>query len=174
MKQVKAKPLNAHAFAPFGQVVEVPHGAQGLPVNQGRGVRHSDIAQIEKRLPAGLGIEARLQTSVYRLKANELPFSVALLERHRATSQLFVPMDAQGYLVVVAPSNAEGYPDVAKLVAFTAKGSEGICYKPSVWHAPLVALGGEGVFLMQMWETGRSVDVEEVALEAAVLVVAAN
>ena len=56
-----------------------------------------------------------------------------LLERHPYSSQTFIPLDNTPYLVVVAPDDAQGEPDLERLRAFVASGSQGVCYR-TVWH----------------------------------------
>ncbi|GAA5867158.1 hypothetical protein JCM3774_004413 [Rhodotorula dairenensis] len=75
-------------------------------------------------------------------------WNVEVLERHEFSSQAFVPMggtpvqDGEGqYLVLVALPGADGQPDLSTLRAFTATHTQGISYRPNVWHAPLISLG---------------------------------
>ncbi|GAA5986251.1 hypothetical protein JCM10908_006475 [Rhodotorula pacifica] len=75
-------------------------------------------------------------------------WNVEVLERHEFSSQAFVPMggtpaqDGEGqYLVLVALPGTDGQPDLSTLRAFTATHTQGISYRPNVWHAPLISLG---------------------------------
>ena len=99
-------------------------------------------------------------------------FEVKILERHPFTTQTFAPLGvdpsgARRYLVIVAPSlapsaedatlpapapgsgeNADlpgrGLPDLTRLRAFVATGSQAVTYGAGTWHAPMAALGPAG------------------------------
>lgn len=92
---------------------------------------------------------------------------VGILERHPFTPQTFVPVgldaaDAECcFLVVVAPTlplagrdgpqqqqqqpGGSGPPDVVRLRAFLARGSQAVTYAAGTWHAPMLVLGTRGV-----------------------------
>jgi ureidoglycolate lyase len=75
-----------------------------------------------------------------------LPYAVDKLERHRYSAQIFVPMDVASYVVVVAPSAADGSPEIAEARAFHAPGNVGIVYAQDVWHAGATVLDRIGSF----------------------------
>jgi ureidoglycolate lyase len=150
--------LDPDAFAPFGSVVAAGLGP-GIPVNQGRAERFD--------LACGLDHDARasrLVLATYRVTASAAPLAVELLERHPFSDQLFAPMTAESYLVVVAPDRPDGGPDADAARAFLAPGDRGVVYRAGVWHYPIAALGCAADFLMCMRETGAGDDTEVVAL----------
>ncbi len=49
----------------------------------------------------------------------------SMLERHPNGSQAFIPMQAQAFLVVVAPALDDHSPDLTQLCAFITDGSQG-------------------------------------------------
>ncbi len=149
------EPLSAAAFAPFGQVVSAGLSA-GSSANQGTATRFDWSAQLENARPA-----ARPNLAVFRSVARSLPFEVKLLERHPKSSQLFLPMVVDRYLVVVAPDDARGEPDLAGLRAFLGQPGQGINYRANTWHHPLIALGRDADFAMLAWEDGSALDCEE-------------
>lgn len=164
--QISATPLTAQNFAPFGTLVAIA-GTQ-FPVNQGRGTRTNfavESASADARA-------TRQQNAIYRLDASTLPFTVTVLERHPLSAQLFLPLRAARYLVVVCEAGANGMPDMATARAFIATSGYGIQYRAGTWHAPLIALDQPADFLMQMWESGTALDCEEHALEQQVCVTA--
>lgn len=122
--ELAAVPLTAAAFAPYGRVIE-PTGTS-RSVNLGTALRYDWLARLENRRQ-----HARLNVAFFRCAAQPLPLTIALLERHPGSTQLFVPMAPSPYLVVVDGE--------AGLAAFIARG-QGIAYAPGVWHAPLMAL----------------------------------
>jgi ureidoglycolate lyase len=136
--------LTADAFAPFGRVFELRDTALA---NQ------SFVASVENRRS-----HARLNVAVSRTRPTTLPQRVVALERHEHSSQLFVPMVASRWLVVVAPSNPMGDPIHCEMRAFVADMSKGVCYAPDVWHHPFVCLDAPAEMLMLRWDDDTAAD----------------
>jgi ureidoglycolate lyase len=107
--RVTAMPLTADAFAAFGEVVVHSGGAPRryleVPFDH-------DAAAVRPRFWV-----TRIATGA------NLPLRIERLERHPYSAQTFIPLRAQGYLVVVAPSTARGFPDLGQVRAFVAKGT---------------------------------------------------
>ncbi|MEL6235777.1 MAG: ureidoglycolate lyase [Pseudomonadota bacterium] len=135
MTRLRAQPLTAAAFDPFGDVLE----ATGTPdrlINEGRCERYHDRA--------GLEFEAgRAGVSLFVAELRTMPVEITLMERHPLGSQCFVPMGGARYLVVVAP-DAGGVPGAP--LAFLARGDQGVNYHRNVWHAVLTPVSGGGLF----------------------------
>lgn len=71
-----------------------------------------------------------------------------MLERHRFSSQSFIPLlsprHSGRYLVVVALNDpVSDQPDLGTLKVFLAGGSMGFVYWPGVWHLPMTPIHGE-------------------------------
>lgn len=132
MKVLPIEPLTRQGFARFGDVIEL-EGAHQIPINLGTTMRYHDLARIDVADAGG-----RPLLNVFRGEPRTLPFEVTMLERHPLGSQAFVPLDANPYLVVVAPAGALVRSDVR---AFVTRGWQGVNYAKGVWHHPLIALG---------------------------------
>lgn len=166
-RSIDAAPLDAAAFAPFGQVVEA--GGASTAANQGRAARFDasiDLAVADPRVP-------RLHAAIYRIRASASPFELKLVERHPLSPQLFFPNRAGRFLVCACPDLPDGGPDLARLAAFVGAASQGIVWRRGVWHAPFVALDADGDFLMQQWQGAGPLDCEERPLDQPILVHAA-
>lgn len=105
----------------------------------------------------------------------QLPFKLTLLERHKYSSQVFIPMTppngARAYLVIVALNDCgRDKPDWGTLKAFIADTTQGINYREGCWHCPMVALEKETDFGCLVWECGGEGDCEEVAVEGGIVV----
>lgn len=137
-------PLTAEAFAPFGRVFDLRDTA--LP-------NRDFVASVDNRR-----VEARLNVAVSRTKPTALPQRVVALERHEHSSQLFVPMVAARWLVVVAPSSPIGDPIHCEMRAFVADTTKGVCYAPCIWHHPFVCLDAPAEMLMLRWDDGTDAD----------------
>ena len=145
-RMIRPRPLTPEAFAPYGEVI-AHQGAERRhyltePMRHGpEVVRHASWVSRVQAAPAG-------------------PIEIRLMERHRYAAQSFVPLTDSPYLVVVAPAGADDLPDMARLEAFLATGSQGVCYRVGAWHHGLTVLRGPAEFLVLMGQTGRGDDDE--------------
>jgi len=161
---LRARPLTRESFSPFGDIIGLELSG-GTRANQGTATRYDRVAQLASSRP-----EARPNLAVFRSVAKTLPFEVRLLERHPCSSQMFVPMACQRFLVVVCPEDARGEPDLARLCAFVCGPGQGVNYRPGLWHHPIIALDGPADLLMLAWEDGTALDCEERSLPVPILV----
>jgi len=132
---IKARPLTAAAFAPFGEVLD----ASGTPdrlINAGKCGRFHDRARLDFA-------DARAGISIFKSQCFSLPFRLDLVERHPEGSQAFICMTSDPFLVVVAADNA-GTP--ATPLAFITDGAQAINIHRNVWHGVLTPLSGPGLF----------------------------
>jgi ureidoglycolate lyase len=143
---IVAKPLNAEEFAPYGDVLAPPADFGRVYFDQGlRSTRPGAWASLSvahaKSLPS-------------------LPLQAKVMERHEFSSQSFVPLDVSRWLLVVAPSAADGGPDGSRAVAFLAGPGQGVTYHAGTWHHPLTILERPGRFAVFMWRDGTKTDEE--------------
>jgi len=155
-----AEPLAADRFAPFGDVLHLPHAA---------GRTYFDRALVNLRPSArpSLSLSRKEELSL-------LPLAVLQMERHEFSSQSFVPIDVGRWLVVVAPHAPGGGPDMAAARAFLAGPDHGVTYRANVWHHPLTILDRAASFVVFMWLEGGKGDEEFCTLAAPVMIVAAR
>lgn len=114
-------------------------------------------------------------------------FQVKILERHPFTSQTFIPLglskkegDETRYLVVVAPSlppsardqslpvptasiglPGRGLPDLLRMRAFMAHGSQAVTYGAGTWHAPMAVLGSKKAVDFVVVQYANGVEIED-------------
>lgn len=163
-RRLVARPITPEAFAPFGDVVRAGL-SEGKAANMGTATRCDWAAGLESTRP-----HARPNLAVFRSLAKTLPFEMTLLEKHPCSTQAFLPMACTRYLVCVAPSRADGTPDLDGLLAFRCDAGTGINYKRDVWHHPILALDGPADFAMLAWEDGSPIDCVEWPLPEPILV----
>src|SRR4029077_2565337 len=96
--------------------------------------------------------------AIFRAKAASLPLRLGLLECHPHSSQTFVSLSAQRFLIVVASPDSSASPDLASLKAFIGAAGQGVNYRRGTWHAPITALDAPGDFTMLIWERGSPED----------------
>ncbi len=141
------EPLTAAAFAPFGDVLDAT-GDHRL-INAGLCQRHHDRAALDFGPEPG-----RAGISIFRAAPRALPYTFDLIERHPEGSQAFLPMTADPFLVIVAPS-----PQAAPR-AFLTNGAQGINLHRGTWHGVLTPLAAPGLFAV-MDRIGPTPNLEE-------------
>ncbi|MDH3967321.1 MAG: ureidoglycolate lyase [Rhodospirillales bacterium] len=151
---VKAKPLTAEAFMPYGQVL----------MAKGDGPQRREFAAEMQNLRP----DAKPNLTFMRVPVAQPPLLITALERHRFSNQAFVPLCGTRHLIAVCPSASDGEPELADLRAFVADGSQAVNYNADVWHAPRAALGAPGQFVMFRWDDGSPEDTETRTLAAAI------
>ncbi len=145
MIELVVGPLLAEAFAPFGTVVRAP----------------AEVARTQ--LPAALRNlrpEAQATLTASRSLPQTLPLTSQVMERHRYSTQTFLPLDAARYVVVVAPNGGDGGPDMRLARAFLVPGDTGISYAADTWHHPQLVLDRPACFAVLMWRDGTPNDIE--------------
>jgi ureidoglycolate lyase len=138
---VTAEPLDAHAFSPFGDVIEAGAAGPHRTINEGFAERFDDLARLDTGRQGG-----RPVLSVFRARPRALPLQLRLVERHLLGSQAFVPLLPQRFLVVVAAAGPA--PSPQQLRCFLARPGQGVNYAAGTWHHPLIALDAGGDFLV--------------------------
>lgn len=144
--QIDPQPLTREAFAPFGDVIEVPD-------EPGRTYYEEALGNLRPAAHPSLSLAHRTETP-------DRPLTAELLERHEFSSQTFVPINVGRWLIVVAPHAPTGGPDLAGVKAFVATGRQGVTYRPNTWHHGLTVLDKPGCFAVFMWRVGGTGDEE--------------
>lgn len=138
--EIIPQPLTKEAFAPYGDVID-------MPTQAGRNYYEDALGNLRPAARPSLSVTLREPTP-------DRPLTSKLLERHEFSSQSFVPVDVGRWLIVVAPHATAGGPDLGGLQAFIADGRHGVTYKPNTWHHGLTTLDKPGSFAVFMWKAG--------------------
>lgn len=125
--------LTAEAFAPFGDIIQTT-GNTFHHINACMVERYHDLAPVDV-----LDGDGRPGISLLVAKPYELPLAVQQLERHPRSSQAFIPLSEQPFLVIVAPPGDT--VGIDSLRAFVTDGRQGVNYRRGVWHHVLLAIG---------------------------------
>jgi ureidoglycolate lyase len=149
--EVVPQPLTGKAFAPFGDVIDVPDAA-------GRTYYEEALGNLRSDARPSLSLSLKAETP-------DRPLRAALLERHEFSSQTFVPIDVGRWLIVVAPHAKAGGPDLGGVKAFIATGKQGVTYRANTWHHGLTVLDRPGRFAVFMWRVGGKGDEEFVPVK---------
>jgi ureidoglycolate lyase len=129
--QIKAQPLTATAFAPFGDILDA--AGDFRLINDGMCQRFHNRAKIDIA-------DGRPGISIFNAQPRSLPYTFDLIERHPLGSQAFIPMTPHPFFVIVTTS-----PDHTPQ-AFLTNGTQGINLHRGTWHGVLTPLQAPGLF----------------------------
>ena len=154
---LETTPLEADAYGPYGSLIMAARGdVEARSANQGRAKRYNRLADFANLRLA----DASMNISVFRVDPYlKVSLDIRLLEKHPKSTQLFVPMNAERYLVIVALGDER--PDLSTLKAFVARPHQAISYHPGVWHHPMVALDSSTDFVCMSYEDDTPADCVE-------------
>jgi len=131
-----------------------PRGEPGAVANLGTALRFDDVVALENRRDPKT---CALKTKVFRSRPVAFEHrTLALLEKHPLSTQLFIPMNASRFIALVALG--ADTPDLSTLAAFVAEGPQGISYSPGVWHHPMLTLDSQTDFVVMVHEDGSPND----------------
>ncbi len=124
---LQARPLTAAAFAPFGSVIEALPG--------GSAARQEAVPALDLQRDGGRAVLA-----IYDAVARHLPFEARVLERHRLSDQVFLPLGAARRCVLLVAAAALERPIAGDCRAFVSNGLQGLRIAAGTWHHGLLAL----------------------------------
>ena len=148
-RTLHTRPLSAAAFAPYGDVLDSA-GAPDKLINRDRCARYHDRAALDF-------LNGRGGISIFKSEIAQLPLTLDMMERHPMGSQAFVPMSADGFLVVVARDQA-GVPIDPQ--AFVTSARQAVNFHRNTWHGVLTPLSGSGLFAV-IDRIGEGANLEE-------------
>lgn len=164
-QRISPLPLDAESFAAFGDVIEVTDQARHFSINQGHTERYHDLAQVDVGAESGRPI-----ISIFRSTPLQQPIAIRMMERHPLSSQAFIPLGDNPYLVVVAPA---GEFDSTAIQVFLAQSHQGVNYHRGTWHHFCLALNETGDFLV-VDRGGEGEDCDEVTLDGSLEILVAR
>ena len=122
--EVKAEPLTARAFAPYGQLI----GAGERPADYARPLL--DVWHLDYRADA--------RTRIQIMRYHRQPMTFRRLERHVRVTEGRIPLAGARAVLAVAGATedaAESMPDPGSVRAFRFDGTCGILFAPGTWHS---------------------------------------
>ena len=137
MTEIVIRPIDAAAFAPFGDVIDCA-GDPDRIINQGLCGRYHDRARLDFA-------DGRAGVSLFKAEPRTLPLTLEMVERHPDGSQCFIPMSMDPFLVIVAPDE-DGAPGTP--LAFETAPGQAVNFHRGTWHGVLTPLYAPGLFVV--------------------------
>ena len=139
--QIKAEPLTADAYHPFGQVI--------------------GMDKVQMKI-----VNDRFRMGTITMKCQ--PFRITHLNRHIKSTQALIPLGGRACLVVVAPPTVDldSPEDLTQVKAFINDGSYGVNIDLGTWHMALLPLGSE-MSMVNIQGEHAGEDTEERSFEEA-------
>lgn len=134
-RKLRIQPMDAAEFAPFGDVVALKPSPDKM-INQGLCGRHHDLARLDF-------VDGKAGISLFDAVPCDLPYELAMMERHPLGSQAFLPLHEHGFLVVVAEDEG-GKPGTPR--PFVTAPRTGVNFHANTWHGALAPLKAPGMF----------------------------
>jgi ureidoglycolate lyase len=137
---IPVRPLSQDSFGPFGVVLQKP---EAIPEVHGPTYAWwDDIGRVES---GGDPVEFGWLTVFRR------PLRFDRMERHRRSTQMFIPMQRGPLVFCVAPPSdpADGsLPDATLIQAFWLDGTQAVQINPGVWHLTMFPLDGRADLIL--------------------------
>ena len=174
-KIVPLLPLTSEAFKVFGNVIQSFEDQSSTPpwvktkrVNLNTATKLCNVSQIENDYP--VKDEAKLNFCVYKCEPIDISkgFKISMLERHKYTTQSFIPMGEGGksYVIIVAKNDDQtNKPNLKTLRGFITTTDKAITYKKNIWHHPMIMLDKTTNFTCLVNENDTNEDCEEAPIE---------
>ena len=153
---ILARPLAQTEYHRYGDVLSADRtDVPAVAANLGTAQKRNRLTEL-----VNARANAKANVSVFRCSPIAArPIPLRLLEKHPSSTQIFVPMNARRYLVVVAQGGDA--PDLSTLAAFVASGPQAIAYHPGIWHHPMIALDDVIDFACIVFDDGTAGDCVE-------------
>jgi len=162
---IRAQKLTKAAYQAYGNVLDSDPSQLYGSANFGRAKRYNNLVDLKNLRPH----KAKLNVCIFSCTAwTEPELTVAVLERHQFSTQVFMPMAAGRYITVVATGGDE--PDLSALAAFIIEGPQGISYHPGIWHYPMTVLDASLDMFCLVYENGSADDCQVLPLPRPIVV----
>jgi ureidoglycolate lyase len=124
--QLQIEPLSSDAFAAFGRVLS-PESRDRLPINT-----YGDKLDLYRE-----GFDSDQSIEWFIVQGRVRDYSALFMERHMQLTQAFIPMNGDGFIMVVARPDAresDGMIAREEIRAFHIPGSVAIQLHRGTWH----------------------------------------
>ena len=140
VRHIELETLSSSSFKDYGDVIDGASISSGSLINNGYTLRSSERSTVVSGDENGSAVITMFET-----KPIELPFRLNALERHPLSSQAFINIDNNPYIVVVAKP---GDLELNEVRAFLARPDQGVNIGKGVWHHHNLCLNGTTRFVV--------------------------
>jgi len=158
VKEVKIKLLKETFrvdFKPYGQIIglEEEPPLEDFP-HLRYWTKNVDLGTNNEKIDVGLLVCQRTDSKVTKM------------ERHKLTSESFIPLTGETIFVMAPADNSKEMPDVTKVRAFLLDGTLGVALNKGTWHWPPIPLRKIARFvLLRKGELSDPTDMENLGVE---------
>ncbi|TDE38850.1 ureidoglycolate lyase [Antarcticimicrobium sediminis] len=156
-RRIQAQTLTPEAFAPYGHVARPGLGDV-------KAIRNDRVHLSKSETAFSHQPDAKeVKLDFYEVAPETHQLVASVIERHNLSSQMFSPMNAARWLVVIWPDGPARAP-----LAFVAGPQDVVTYAPGLWHHGIAAIDRPACFTSLMWKKGDiAVDTEFLTLDRA-------
>jgi len=111
----------------------------------------------------------KLDLGLLLCKRTEAP--IRKMERHKMTSEIFIPLTGQTIFVMAPADNSKEMPDLTRIRAFLLDGTLGVALHKGNWHWPPVPLRKTARFvLLRKGELSDPTEMKDLGLELKLVI----
>ena len=145
------KKITKDNFSLYGDLITIKDkNSEGINNN----TTHSyfDLANIQIS-----GEDKNVRLNIFDAKKRIFPLKIDMLEMHPLSSQVFLPMSNNDFIVLVAPIAPK--PDLKKIEIFKVSNGDGINFKTCVWHFPLISIDDAKFITVDKKDEKKNIDI---------------
>ena len=147
----KIKNISKENFKNYGDLITTSN-KNYESINKDTTDSFFDLANIQI-----IGDDKRTRLNIFQAKKRNFPLKINMLENHPFSSQVFLPFNATGFLVLVAPIGNK--PKIDLIEIFKVSGGDGINFNPKVWHFPLISLENEKYITIDKKDADNNIEI---------------
>lgn len=163
IKEVKVKLLEKVSiadFQPYGQIIGIE---EKTPLEDfahlSYWTKNVDLGSDNEKLDLGLLLCKRVEAPIRKM------------ERHKMTSEIFIPLTGQTIFVMAPADNSKEMPDLAGICAFLLDGTLGVALHKGTWHWPPLPIGKTAKFaLLRKGELSDPTEMKDLGLEIKLVI----
>ena len=147
----KIKNISKENFKNYGDLITTSN-KNYESINKNTTNSFFDLANIQI-----IGDDTRSRLNIFQAKKRNFPLKINMLENHPFSSQVFLPFNTTGFLVLVAPIGDK--PKIDLIEIFEVSGGDGINFNPKVWHFPLISLKNEKYITIDKKDADNNIEI---------------
>ena len=152
---LEIKKITKENFSLYGNLITI-RNKRSEDINNNTTKSFFDLANIEI-----LGEDNHARLNIFNAKKRVFPLNIDMLEMHPLSSQVFLPMNINDFIVLVSPVNVR--PNLNKIECFKVSKGDGINFKSSVWHFPLISIEDAKFITIDKRDSEKNIEIYKFA-----------